>query len=749
MKNCNENFHAQASRGGGSFRENAPRTGLNTNNHRGENETIFTPGENCWRIEPADRIALLVDGENYFGALYDALCNARRCVRILCWDLYSKMDLLREPRQSTKYPTRIYDLLDALLKEREQLHVYILLWDFSMIYAFEREWSSLITLRWNSHPRLHFKLDAKHPFGASQHQKVVTVDDRIAFVGGFDIAHSRWDSRDHKARDSRRDFNSGHYYPPFHDMQMLVDGKAAAALAELARYRWDQVDGEAAPPINPGPRDPWPSHVHPRFNNLDVAISRTFPEYGQRTKPIREVEQLFVDLIASAEHFIYFENQYFTSTRIANAVIKRLQTASGPEIVIVLPNHTGLKEQITMDVIRAGLLHRLREADTHNRLRVYAPMDPALPEGHCIKVHAKLMYVDHRYLRVGSANLSGRSMGLDSECDLSLELTRSEDRQAGEEFLRGLLAEHLAVDPEEVRRTSLQMQGLIETIEALRKPGRKTLEPLEISPAKKEIQVSEELIDPPRPWDPERFIGELEPGETGDEVSERKSPWLRWIKPLAFLALLAGLVAAWRYTPLAEWITIEQLRSKLEAFNQYSFSGVLIVLSFAALASIGVPLTALIVAAGLMAGPWGGFGYALAGGFASAMILFAVGRLLIARQGHAREIITGRFGTLIEKLHKHAVLTTITVRVVPVAPFIVVCIAAGAARMRWRDYSLGSLIGSIPGTAMLTVFAGGLRQALISPSEGTIIVFVVIVVMVAVFAWALRHKFSKFLKKLE
>lgn len=746
MKNCNENFHTQASRDdGGSSKEGMPWHMLNTPN--GENQTIFKPGENCWRIEPAERVALLVDGEDYFGALYDALCNAQRCVRILSWDLYSKMDLLRGTRKSTNYPTQIYDLLDVLLKEREQLHVYILLWDFSMIYAFEREWSSLITLRWNSHPRLHFKLDAQHPFGASQHQKVVTVDDRIAFVGGFDIANSRWDSRAHKPEDPRREFNSGHYYPPFHDMQMLVDGKAAAALAELARYRWDQVDGEAAPPINPGPQDPWPVRVRPRFDGLDVAISRTFPEYDQRKKPIREVEQLFVDLIEKAEHFIYFENQYFTSARIANTIIKRLKAGSGPEIVMVLPNHTGLKEQITMDVIRADMLRRLREADGHGRLRIYAPMDPAIPEGNCIKVHAKLMYVDHRYLRVGSANLSGRSMGLDSECDLSLELTRPEDRQAGREFLYGLLAEHLAVETEDVRRAGLQAQGLIGTIEALRQPNRKTLEPLKIPAVQEEVHVSEELIDPPRPWDPERFIGELEPGETGDKAGRHKSPWLRWVKPLAFLALLAGLIAAWRYTPLAEWITIEQLRSKLEAIDQYSFSGVLIVLSFAALASIGVPLTALIVAAGLMAGPWVGFTYAVVGGFASAIALFAVGRLLTAKQGRTREMITGRFGTLIEKLQKHAVLTTVTVRVVPVAPFIVVCIAAGAARMRWRDYSLGSLIGSIPGTAMLTVFAGGLRQALIHPSEGTIIVFVVIVAMVAIFAWALRHKFSKFLNK--
>lgn len=746
MEGNNKNFSGRISGAGKSFKETA-HPALSTNNYSGEAGTIFKPGENCWRIERSDRLALLVDGENYFGALHDALCSAQRCVRILAWDLYSKMDLLRGTGKSTNYPTQIYDLLDTLLREREQLHVYILLWDFSMIYAFEREWSSLVTLRWTSHPRLHFKLDSKHPFGASQHQKVVTIDDRIAFVGGFDIAHSRWDSRDHKADDLRRNFNSGHNYPPFHDMQMLVDGKAAAALAELARYRWEQINGEPAPAVNSAPGDPWPARVRPLFNNIDIAIARTFPEYGQRMQAVREVERLFLDMIKRAERFIYIENQYFTSTLIANALAERLQTESGPEIVIVLPRHTGLKEQITMDVIRARLLHRLCDLDKHDRLRIYAPADPDLAKGTCIKVHAKLMYVDHRYLRVGSANISGRSMGLDSECDLVLEMTKPDERQSGRKFLYELLAEHLAVEPARVFEVDTQTQSLVKTIETLRKPGGKTLEHLKIASnfSYEEMQISEELIDPPSPWDPERFIGELEPQEGKDETG--RSPWLRWLRPLTFLALLAALVAAWRYTPLAEWITIDELRSRLEAIEQYRFSGVLIVLSFAALATSGVPLTALIVAAGLMAGPWVGFAYAMAGGFISAMTLFAIGRWLAVRKGRASETLTGRFGGLIEKLRKHSILTTITVRIVPVAPFVVVCTVAGAAQLRWRDYFIGSLIGAIPGTAMLTIFAGGLRQALINPSAGTIVALVVIVVMLLVLGWALRHKFKEFLNK--
>lgn len=720
-----------------------------TNSYSRVEGTTFKPGENCWRIERADRTALLVDGENYFQALHQALCNARHCVRILAWDLYSKMDLLRGNEDASRYPSQIHDLLEALLEERKQLHVYILLWDFSMIYALEREWSSLITLRWTSHPRLHFKLDAKHPFAASQHQKIITVDDRIAFCGGLDIAHSRWDTREHKAVDSRRGSGNGRYNAPFHDIQMLVDGKAAAALAELARYRWEQVNGEPAPAVNPADHDPWPAGVRPQFSCLDIAIARTFPEYGRRTKAIREVEALFLELVLGAKDFIYVENQYFTSTAVMEAMAERLRAETGPEIVLVLPLHTGIKEQITMDVIRARLLRRLCDADKHGRFRGYAPVDPDIPNGQCIKVHSKLMYVDHRYVCIGSANLSGRSMGLDSECNLAFQVTRPEDEQTARKFLFGLLSEYLAVEPARIAKTYSQTGGVIGTIESLRKPGSKTLEPLKISEkfSYEELQISEELIDPPRPWDPERFIGELEPVDNRGERSGPRSPWMRWIKPLLFLVLLATLVAVWRYTPLAEWITIDELRSRLEAIEAYRFSGVLIVLSFAVLATCGVPLTALIVAAGLMAGPWVGFAYAMAGGFISAMTLFAIGRRLTASRSHAKEVITGRFAGLMAKLRKHAILTTITVRIVPVAPFVVVCTVAGAARLRWRDYFIGSLIGSIPGTAALTIFAGGLRRALINPSAGTITAFIVIVVMLAVLLWALRHKFSQFLNK--
>src|SRR6185437_9244660 len=114
----------------------------------------------------------------------------------------------------------------------------ILSWDFAMLYAFEREWLPVYKLDWRTHRRLHFRLDGRHPPGASHHQKVVVIDDAVAFVGGFDLAHRRWDMPAHRANEPRRVDPYGATYAPFHDVQLAVDAEAARALGDLARERW-------------------------------------------------------------------------------------------------------------------------------------------------------------------------------------------------------------------------------------------------------------------------------------------------------------------------------------------------------------------------------------------------------------------------------------------------------------------------------------------------------------------------------
>jgi phospholipase D1/2 len=207
--------------------------------------SILKPGHNCWRLAQANRAAFLIDGTAYYPAFRSAVEQATHSVLILGWDINSQLRLVRDAASKTQ-SEELADFLDAVISRQQQLQVHILLWDFAMIYALEREWLPIYRLGWQTHRQLHFEMDDQHPIGASHHQKVVVVDDKVAFAGGFDLSKWRWDTPEHRPNDPRRTEPDGTHYPPFHDVQMLVDGPAAAALGDLARERWYRTTGYIA-----------------------------------------------------------------------------------------------------------------------------------------------------------------------------------------------------------------------------------------------------------------------------------------------------------------------------------------------------------------------------------------------------------------------------------------------------------------------------------------------------------------------
>src|SRR5215475_1776944 len=376
---------------------------------------ICVEGKNCWSISRATRAALLVDGEDYFSVLTSTLERAQRFIFIAGWQLDSRFRL--NPRNSAS--PCFGDFLHDLVRRNRKLRIYVLLWDFAMIYAADREIIPLYSHPWRSHRRIHFRLDSNHPMGASHHQKIVVVDDAVAFSGGLDIAEHRWDTRDHLPQDPQRVDSLGRLYPPYHDVQLMVDSKAAVALGQLVRERWRRATGKRLRVAAGQAEDPWPSRVVPDLQNVPVAIARTEPTYDMRHE-VREVESLYVDGIRQARRFIYLENQYLSSSAIGDALAARLQEKDGPEIVMVLPQETSeWLEQVSMAVLRSRLLKRLRAADRFGRLHVYYPVIEE--ETVQVRIHSKVCFIDDRLLRVGSANLNNRSMGLDTECDLAVE----------------------------------------------------------------------------------------------------------------------------------------------------------------------------------------------------------------------------------------------------------------------------------------------------------------------------------------
>src|SRR4051794_14703646 len=403
---------------------------------------IFHPGQNVWRVEQTARASVLIDACSYFGAVRAALLQARRTVFIIGWDLDSRTRLVGEdcPPQDG-WPITLREFLTRLVGERPELTVYLLGWDFALLYALEREPLPSLTLGWNTPDRVRFRLDNTLPVGASHHQKIIVIDDALAFSGGLDLTIRRWDTSAHALDNEDRHDPAGQPYRPFHDVQMMVDGTAARALGELARERWLRCAAEEVSPVE-GLAAPWPQQVQPDFTNVQVAIARTLPQYGGQQE-VREAETLFCDMIVSAERTIYIENQFLTCGMIAQALAQRMQEVPELEALLVAPRtHDSWIEAHTMRNGRIRFVQILREAGVIDRVRV---LYPEVRDGDRVTdtmVHSKVMIVDDRLLRVGSANLNNRSMGTDTECDLALEAASDAERAAIREVRARLIADH-------------------------------------------------------------------------------------------------------------------------------------------------------------------------------------------------------------------------------------------------------------------------------------------------------------------
>lgn len=675
---------------------------------------VLKPGNNCWHIEPANRVSVLIDTADYFAAFAEACSAAREQILILGWD-FDRHERLFHDNESRALPDKLGAFLVQLIKRQPQLKIFLLSWDFNMIYASEREWLPALRLRLQAPPRFHFRLDGKHPKGASHHQKIVVVDDRVAFVGGIDLSRWRWDTSEHRPDDPRRIDPNGKPYPPFHDMMMLVEGATAARLGELARTRWRRARGwKIKPPSAAGGKSPWPESVEPELQDVPVAIARTEPEYAGRTA-VLEVQQLYLDAIASAHRFIYIENQYFTAESLAKALIARLAEPKGPEVILVLPMQTGgWLEQVTMDVLRGRIIKRLQDADRHHRLRLYYPYQPGLKDS-CISVHSKLLLVDDRLLRIGSSNTSNRSMGFDTECDLAIEATES--NPAVQVFIRNLrhklLCEHLDCRPEDLESAESEHTGLIATIESLQTDQR-SLRTLDCSVPEDtdEMVPDTALIDPSEPLSGDYFVSQYVP------KSQRPAGRKRLVMFLIVLVGLLGLAAAWRWTPLNEWLSPQLLRDTLAALPSTEMRALMAIGGFVLASLLMVPVTLLAVIGGIVFGGWQAFAYTLVGALISAMLGFIGGRTL--SQGTLERMLGPRLKKFSKRLTDRGTVAVALLRLVPIAPFTVFNFVAGASQLRFRPYVFGSLLGLLPGLGAITLFSGSLWDAITSPSPAKI-----------------------------
>jgi phosphatidylserine/phosphatidylglycerophosphate/cardiolipin synthase-like enzyme len=395
--------------------------------------SFYVKGVNCTALETASHAAVIVDCAHYYHALHEAISRAQKSIFIVGWDIDSRIELLRgEDAAKADLPTRFFDLICWKARQNPHLAIYLNRWDYSFYMAAERE--GLSRLRWQFlAPRnVYYALDGNHPLGACHHQKIVVIDDELAFVGGMDVALARWDYRQHRPRNRGRvdpggayQLHTKHSFAPHHDVMMMVAGNVVHSLAKIVRERWLRLRRGKPVPIHESRTrkalpHTWPHEMTPDFHNVEIAVARTMPpEFTSNA--VHEIEQLYLDQIAHAECFIYMENQYFTRKTIAESLNKQLRDK--PNLCVLLVtchNPQGIFERKGMWSGRVFFRDILMRGDVGGRVEMVYPVSREKGDEAVIRIHSKVMVVDDSFLHIGSANANNRSMRLDSECDLSI-----------------------------------------------------------------------------------------------------------------------------------------------------------------------------------------------------------------------------------------------------------------------------------------------------------------------------------------
>lgn len=463
---------------------------------------ILALGRNCWRRAKASRAAFLVDGCAYFSALADALEGARRSIMIVGWDFDGRIRL-----DPVRDDVSLGERLRRLVEERSELEVRILVWSTAVLHGPSGTAELLIGNRWQDHPRITLTLDTTHPIYAAHHQKIVCIDGNLCFVGGMDLTVDRWDTPEHIFDDPRRVTPDGAKYGPVHDTHLLLEGEAARAVCTLARTRWRDATGEDVR-FAPNDADLWPSGLPVDVTNAEVGISRVLPAWGSR-EPVSESPRLTADALRAARRSIFIEAQYLTADFVGDVLAERLGEADGPDVVALVSRATHtLPEHLIMGENRDRLIRRLTRADRYDRFRVYHPVVPS-PEDTCaVLIHSKLILVDDSYVRIGSSNLNNRSIGLDSELDISIEAQDGDTRAAIAGLRDRLVAEHLGRHPQEIAGLMAQEDSLISVIEQLNSGGRrlKAFDAIEDAKGPRRPVLMTPILDPKRPFEPDWLL---------------------------------------------------------------------------------------------------------------------------------------------------------------------------------------------------------------------------------------------------
>jgi phospholipase D1/2 len=188
-----------------------------------------------------------------------------------------------------------------------------------------------------------------------------------------------------------------------------------------------------------------------------------------------------------------------------------------------------------------------------------------------------------------------------------------------------------------------------------------------------------------------------------------------WAKLAPLAIVIAALFLAWRYTPLAELVTTEHVMAWARAVDDLWWSPLVVVAAYIPAGFIMFPRPLITLFAVIAYGPWLGFATSMSGIVLAALCTYFAGRALPGDT--LRDLAGDKLERTTKALRGRSFVAALALSVVPVAPFPVVGMMAGAAGIGLWQYLAGTALGMVPGTLATTVFADQVRNALEDPSK--------------------------------
>ncbi|KAF3007611.1 Phospholipase D1 [Curvularia kusanoi] len=492
----------------------------------------------------------LVDGRDYMWNVSRAISMARDVIYIHDWWLSPELYLRRPAAISQKWR------LDRLLqrKAQEGVKIFVIMYrNIGAAIPIDSEYSKFSLL--DLHPNVFVQRSPnqirQNTFFWSHHEKICVVDHTIAFMGGVDLCFGRWDTPQHAVVDDKltgfeldsnapKDADHCQLWPgkdysnprvqdffnldkpyeemydrskvprmPWHDIGMQIVGQPARDLTRHFVQRWNYLLRQRKPsrptPFLLPPPDFIPADIEALGleGTCEVQILRSACAWslGTPNKVEHSIMNAYVQMIATSEHFVYIENQFYVSSsevlgtkienKISDAIVDRAKRAHANDedwrACIILPLMPGYQNTVdeqdgsSVRLIMTCQYHsicrgetsifgRLRAAgiEPEDYIQFYAlrswgeigPNKMLVTEQ--LYIHAKIMVVDDRVAIIGSANINERSMlgSRDSEVAAIIRDTEVLDSyMAGQPYKVGkfphtlrmrLMREHLGVDVDHI-----------------------------------------------------------------------------------------------------------------------------------------------------------------------------------------------------------------------------------------------------------------------------------------------------------